>query len=183
MSEIINLSAIELFILGVFSLTFSTQLFYYLFFYLRISRYKVKAKETKKLPVSIIICAKDEAENLENFLPSVLEQDYFDYEVIVVNDGSVDETSDVLKRLNNKYENLYITTIPENTKLRQGKKLAITIGIKAAKNEWILLTDADCVPVSKNWISKMQSNFTDQNEIVLGYGGYMEKKGLFIICF
>jgi len=177
MPEILKLSVLELIILGVFSITFLIQLFYYLFFYLRIATYKVKAKETKKLPVSIIVCAKDEAENLENFLPTILEQDYYDYEVIVVNDGSTDETGDVLKRLNSKYKGLYITTIPENTKLRQGKKLAVTIGIKAAKNEWILLTDADCKPVSKNWINNMQNNFSDKNELVLAYGGYMEQKG------
>lgn len=177
MLKILELSVIELVILGVFSFTLLIQLFYYLFFYLRIAIYKVKTKENKKFPVSVIICAKDEAENLENFLPTVLEQNYPDYEVIVVNDGSTDETGDVLKRLGNKYKNLYVTTLPKNQKFRPGKKLAVTIGVKAAKNEWILLTDADCKPVSKNWISSMQSNFSDKNELVLAYGGYMEQKG------
>jgi len=178
MPNIFELSIIELVIIGIFSFAFLTQLFYYLFFYMRIVTYKVKTIENKKFPVSVIICAKDEAENLENFLPTVLEQDYPDYEVIVVNDGSIDDTADVLKRLGNNYKNLYVTTIPENTKLRQGKKLAVTIGIKAAKNEWILLTDADCQPVSKNWINSMQNNFTEKNELVLAYGGYLEQKGL-----
>ena len=177
MPKIFELSVVELVILGIFSITFLIQLFYYLFFYIRIATHKVKTKENKNFPVSIIICAKDEAENLENFLPTVLEQNYPDYEVIVVNDGSIDETEDVLKRLNNKYKRLYVTTIPENNKSRQGKKLAVTIGVKAAKNEWILLTDADCKPVSENWINSMQNNFTDKNELVLAYGGYMERKG------
>ncbi len=172
-----ELSVYELVILEVFCFTFLIQLFYYLFFYVRIITHKVKVKEDKKFPVSIIICAKDEAENLENFLPSILEQNYPEFEVIVVNDGSLDETSDVLKRLNNKYKQLYVTTLPENNKLRQGKKLAVTLGIKAAKNEWVLLTDADCKPVSENWISSMQANFSDKNDVVLAYGGYMERKG------
>lgn len=177
MPKILELSVVELVILGIFSFTFLIQLFYYLFFYIRIATHKVKTKENKKFPVSIIICAQDEAENLENFLPTVLEQNYPDYEVIVVNDGSIDETGDVLKRLSNKYKGLYVTTIPENNKSRQGKKLAVTIGIKAAKNEWVLLTDADCKPVSENWISSMQNNFSDKKDLVLAYGGYMERKG------
>ena len=177
MAQIFEFSAFELIIAVVFSFTFLIQLFYYLFFYLRIATYKPAAKDKDIKPVSVIICAKDEAENLEKFLPKVLNQNYPDFELIVVNDGSVDDTGDVLKRFDNQYENLYVTTIPENTKLRQGKKLAVTIGLKAAKNEWILLTDADCVPVSENWISSMQANFTDKYDIVLAYGGYMEQKG------
>lgn len=177
MLNINDLSVYELVILGVFSFTFFIQLFYYLFFYIRIISYKAKPRVNKKLPVSVIICAKDEAENLENFLPSVLEQNYPEYEVIVVNDGSLDDTGDVLKRFSFKYKNLYVTTLPENNKLRQGKKLAVTLGLKAAKNEWILLTDADCKPVSENWISSMQANFSDKNDLVIAYGGYMERKG------
>jgi glycosyltransferase involved in cell wall biosynthesis len=178
MFKIPEFTNLELIIIIAFCFVFVVQLYYYLFFYLRIARYRIKDKKNEQFPVSIVICAKDEADNLESFLPEVLEQDYPDFEVIVVNDGSIDETSDVLKRLDNRYENLYVTTIPENTKLRQGKKLAITIGVKAAKNEWILFTDADCRPTSNKWISSMQSNFTEKNDLVLAYGGYMERKGV-----
>ncbi len=175
--ELKELSVFELVVIGITLGAFFIQLFYYLFFYIRIAFYKPKDKKNKQSSVSVIICAKDEAENLENFLPKILEQDYPDFEVIVVNDGSEDETSDVLKRLKNKYSKLYVTSLPKNNKLRQGKKLALTIGLKAAKNDWVLLTDADCEPVSKNWISKMQANFTEDKEIVLGYGGYFARKG------
>lgn len=177
MFKIPELTIIELIIIIVFCIAFVVQLYYYLFFYLRIARYKITKEENKQFPVSIVICAKDEAENLESFLPEILEQDYPDFEVIVVNDGSTDETSNVLKQFDNKYKNLYVTTIPENTKSRQGKKLAVTIGVKAAKNEWILLTDADCRPTSTHWISSMQNNFTDKTDLVLAYGGYMQQKG------
>lgn len=177
MFKIPELTIIELIIIIVFCIAFVVQLYYYLFFYLRIARYKITKEENKQFPVSIVICAKDEAENLESFLPEILEQDYPDFEVIVVNDGSTDETSNVLKQFDNKYKNLYVTTIPENTKSRQGKKLAVTIGVKAAKNELILLTDADCRPTSTHWISSMQNNFTDKTDLVLAYGGYMQQKG------
>lgn len=172
-----NLSVFELVTISVFASALLVQLFYYLFFYLRIAFFKVKDKKNEQFPVSVIICAKDEAKNLDNFLPSVLEQNYPEFEVIVVNDGSEDETEDVLKRLDNKYKHLYVTTIPKNNNFRQGKKLAVTIGLKAAKNEWVLLTDADCKPVSKNWISKMQANFNKNTDIVLGYGAYSKQKG------
>lgn len=176
-SDFLNLSVFELVTISIFAFALIVQLFYYLYFYLRIAFLKVEDKKNEQFPVSVIICAKDEAQNLEDFLPAVLEQDYPDFEVIVVNDGSEDETGDVLKRFDIKYKNLYVTTIPKNNKFRQGKKLAVTIGLKAAKNEWVLLTDADCEPVSKNWISKMQANFKENTEIVLAYGGYFKRKG------
>ncbi len=176
-ADFYNLTVFELVTIGIFGFAFIVQLFYYLFFYLRIAFLKVTDKKNEQFPVSVIICAKDEAQNLENFLPKVLEQDYPDFEVIVVNDGAEDETADVLKRFLNKYPRLYVTTLPKNTSMRQGKKLALTIGLKAAKNEWVLLTDADCEPVSKNWIRKMQANFKENTEIVLGYGGYFKRKG------
>ena len=128
--------------------------------------------------VSIIICAKNEANNLRNNLSFVLEQNYRDFEVIVVNDCSEDETEDVLSELKVRYPHLNITSIAKDRKFSHGKKLALTVGIKAAKNEWLLMTDADCRPISENWIATMADNFTDEKEIVIGYGGYERKKGL-----
>ena len=174
--DLSNLSIFELVTISIFVSALLVQLFYYLFFYLRIAFCKVKDKKNEQFPVSIIICAKDEAQNLENFLPSVLEQDYPEFEVIVVNDGSEDDTENILKRLDNKYKHLYVTRIPKSNRFRQGKKLAVTIGLKAAKNEWVLLTDADCEPVSKNWISKMQANFKENTN------GLRNKHSIFITC-
>lgn len=157
------------------------QLFYYLFFFLRVTSLSKKTQEglvAEKPPVSVLICARNEAENLLKFLPQVLEQDYPDFEVIVVNDCSWDTTEEVLARLKEKYSNLYVTKINEDAKFSHGKKLALTIAIKAAKNEILLLTDADCVPASKNWISGMVQHFDDTTHIVLGYGGYSRSGGL-----
>ena len=110
-------------------------------------------------------------------LPIWLTQDYPDYELVVVNDCSDDETQDILERFQAEYPHLRTTRIKHDEKFTHGKKLALTIGIKAAKNEWLLLTDADCTPTGVNWISSMQRNFATQNEVVLGYGGYSEEKG------
>ena len=129
-------------------------------------------------PVSVIICARNEAEHLQRFLPSVLNQFYPEFEVIVVNDGSTDQTAEVLSGFKKQFSHLYITGIEQHRDYQQGKKLAQTIGIKAAHHDQLLFTDADCEPVNPNWIRHMQSNFLSQTQIVLGYGKYISEPGL-----
>ncbi|MBQ5453744.1 MAG: glycosyltransferase [Bacteroidales bacterium] len=160
--------------LGVF---FLVQMFYYLIVFIRICGKKKQPENTEIEPVSVIICAKNESENLKERLQYVLEQDYPDFEVVVVNDQSTDDTELVLDEYKQKYKNLYVTEISHDRIFRQGKKLALTIGIKAAKHEWLLLTDADCMPVSKDWIKSMSRHFTEKNDFVLGFGGYEYNKG------
>ncbi len=127
--------------------------------------------------VSVIICARNEAENLRKNLPLICSQEYEKYEVLVVNDASVDDTDKVLRELGKKHQNLRATNIPKDPKFDHGKKLALTIGIKASKYEHLLLTDADCWPESKHWLAGMAGRLVNK-EIVLGYGGYAPKKGL-----
>lgn len=168
-----------LIILVAFGLSLIIQLYFYLIYYARILFYRNKkdAKSSKE-PVSVIICARNEEQNLEKNLPSILTQEYFDYEVIVVNDCSEDESEFVLERFQKRYKNLKTTTIKQDEKFYHSKKLALTIGIKAAKNEFLLLTDADCKVESKSWIEEMQKNFSEKKEIILGYGGYQREKKL-----
>ncbi len=153
-------------------------LFYYLFFYTRLAFYKAGEKENKNHPVSVIVCAKNEVKNLRRFLPLVLEQAYPNYEVIVVNDCSWDETESYLKEVKAQYPHLIVSTIREQDKYRHGKKFALTLGIKAAKNDILLMIDADCMPAGKNWLSLMQSAYRNETEIVLGYGAFIREKGL-----
>lgn len=168
-----------LFIVLIFSVF--VQLFYYLLIYARVA-----TKRSNKLvnpidespPVSVVICARNEEENLEQFLPLVLEQEYPTFEVVVVDDCSVDNTDMVLRRLAEKYPHLRTTTIKPDNKFRHGKKLALTVGIKAANHSWLLLTDADCKPASKYWIREMAKNFKAPNQVVLGYGGYSKGRGV-----
>jgi cellulose synthase/poly-beta-1,6-N-acetylglucosamine synthase-like glycosyltransferase len=168
--------------LSVIFLTFAfaafVQIIYYLWFYLAVILYRYKPDKQELKPVSVIICARNEAENLKKFLPLVLEQDYPDFEVIVVNDCSEDNTFDILGNYLQRYPHLKISTVNKDPRFTHNKKFAQFIGIKAASNDILLFTDADCFPESKNWISNMAGHFHGITEIVLGYGGYVSSKGL-----
>jgi cellulose synthase/poly-beta-1,6-N-acetylglucosamine synthase-like glycosyltransferase len=165
-------------VFAVFSIAAAVQLYYYLWFYLAVYTYKPPAGSQVKKPVSVIICARNEAENLMNYLPAVLEQDYPDYEVIVVNDCSEDNSYDVLGKYLLKYPHLKISNVSKDPKFTHNKKFAQFIGIKAAKNEILLFTDADCQPESQKWLEGMTSHFDGNTDFVLGYGGYHKGKGL-----
>ena len=167
----------EWILLGLFIVSLLFQLGFYLRIYRRMAVYNPAPKRKTGQPVSVIICARNEEDNLKLFLPKVLEQEYPDYEVVVVNDSSTDGTEDVLAELAVRYKHLRYTSIPHNEKFRHGKKLALTIGIKAAKHDRLVLTDADCYPVTDQWLQMMASHLTGDTQIVLGYGGYERRKG------
>jgi len=162
----------------VLAISLIVQLVYYLLYYLAPVLYKHPENPVKKVPVSVIICARNEEENLKKFLPSVLEQDYPEYEVVVVNDCSEDDSFNVLGEYLKKYPNLRVSNISKDPKFAHNKKFAQFIGIKAAKNELLIFTDADCRPESDKWLGKMASRFDDKTDFVLGYGGYFRKPGL-----
>lgn len=147
----------------------------YLFgLYMRFVFYRDSDRPYNHEPVSIIIAARNEAANLEAFLPSVLQQDRDTMEVIVVNDGSSDATADVLARYAARYPFLKILS----TEKPVGKKRALTLAIQQARYELLLFTDADCKPASPRWASEMLSQFRPGIDLVLGYGGYEVRKGL-----
>lgn len=172
-----GLNLLDWILFGLFITVIIIQMGYYLTIFLKLPRYQHEKKRKSNKPVSVIVCAKNEVDNLKRFLPKLLEQDYPDFEVIVVNDSSTDETEMLLSEFSSRYEQLRFTTIPPNEKFLHGKKLALTIGIKAAKHDFLLLTDADCYPSSDQWLQKMGSHFTGKIQIVLGYGKYERKKG------
>lgn len=130
-------------------------------------------------PVSVIICARNEDENLTEFLPKVLSQTYPNFEVIVVNDCSYDNTENVIDEYAKIFPNLKKVTIKEDAYYKHGKKFAILVGIKAATYENMVFIDADCYPTSNNWLQMMVNGFSKEREVVLGYGAY-EKNDSFI---
>ena len=165
----------------VFVLLIVIQLFYYLWFFSRLAFFKPKQKtKSQQHPVSVIVCARDEDENLARHLPGLLVQDYpTTYEVIAVNDNSVDDSKYILQELKKTFKDrLEVVELTQEAKLISGKKFPLSMGIKEAHHEVLLLTDADCVPASEHWLQKMQEAYTDGVEMVLGYGGYYKHKGL-----
>lgn len=141
---------------------------------------KPSKKKAKNIGVSVLVCAKNEADNLKSFLPSILNQDYPDFEVVLINDASHDKTLGIMESYAEKHSNIKIVNVKNIEAFWANKKYALTLGIKAATNEHLLFTDADCKPVSKHWISDMSANFTNSNTIVLGYGAYNKVKHSFL---
>ncbi len=167
---------IELLVIGLLGI-WAVQLAYLFLLYNRIYRHNKSERgyAEESFPVSVILTAKDEESNLRECLPLILEQDYPAFEVIVVNDNSTDGTEELLVQMERKYSNLYHTFTSDSARYLSYKKLALTVGIKASRYDWLLFTEPDCRPYGKEWIRIMARNFTPQTDFVLGYAGYEEK--------
>ncbi len=132
--------------------------------------------------VTVLICAHNEAENLRKNLPVILKQDYTDitgrrlFNVLVVDDGSDDGTAAMLAELTNQYEHLEVVRVIDKQSV--GKKAALKEGVRRSVGKWLLLTDADCVPASEQWLALMVQPLSVGKEIVAGYGGYFKARGL-----
>lgn len=164
------------------------QLLYILFIYIRFSIHSFKKNSQLSNdfpPVSVIIAARNEEDNLFHNLPKVLTQNYPEFEVIVVNHQSIDDSKHILQAFQNQHAHLKVIDIERNQHLRNGKKLPITMGIKGAKYDHFIFTDADCIPASDNWLRKMAGKFSDKKQLILGYGPYKKTKGFlnFLIRF
>ena len=163
-----------------FIVVVSIQIAYYLIIFQRFAFFKPQSKTPKNISISVIVCAKNEAENLKQFIPLIANQEYSNFEIVLVNDASTDNTLDVMEELENKYSNIKIVNVENNEAFWANKKYALTLGIKASKHDYLIFTDADCKPVSKYWIKEISSNFSNQKTIVLGYGGYRKVKNSFL---
>ncbi len=169
----------EFIIIGVLLISGIIQLIYWSVIFMRFawsnSDKQDKPNQSPE-PVSVIICAKNEEQNLQEHLPYILRQKYFDYEVLVVNDGSTDGTARVLNNFQKEYTHLRVLHVPADTSREmKGKKYALSQGIEASKHEVLLLTDADCQPASKYWIEGMQAVIDGKKQIGLGYGPFFTK--------
>ncbi len=140
--------------------------------FMRLAFYQV-VNRTKRTypPVSLLICARNEATNLQKNLEYCLQQEYPIFEVLVVDDCSSDETASVLQDFQKQYPQLRVLSLTD--KMTAGKKGALAAGIAAAQYEHLLLTDADCRPASKQWVQQMAAAATPTDKtLVLGYGPY-----------
>jgi len=148
------------------------QFLYYIIIFGKFTFAKPQTATPKRVPISVIVCAKNEEENVKKFVPLLAEQNYHTFEIVLIDDASSDNTLEIFEEFEKQYDNVKLVKVENNEAFWGNKKFALTLGIKAAKYEYLLFTDADCYPTSKDWITSMSSQFTAQKNIVLGYGAY-----------
>lgn len=171
----LSLNTNQLFVIIGFCLSFTTYISFQIFYFRKGKSLFKENNKIKPIPVSLIISSKNQANLLEKNLPAFLNQNYPDFEVIIVDNGSTDETEDVIKRLQNNFPHLRKTQIPADDKFNHNKKLALTIGIKAAKHEQLFFSNPNCQPIDENWLlnSVNSGNYS-------AYSNFENKKGF---CF
>ena len=180
--ESLIFSKTEIILLLLAAMFLIIQAVYYFTLYNRIYLRDKHAKQNgipftkEQPPVSVVISVRDDSEHLQECLTSILEQDYPLFEVIVINDGDNEESENIILPLENKYNNLYHSFVPNSSRYLSRKKLALTIGVKAAKYDWIVVTEPNCAPTSNQWLKCMARNFTSRTEVVLGYSRYLHDK-------
>lgn len=160
----------------IFIVVVSIQIGYYLSFLFSFGIKRAETRLKKNIPISIIICAKNEADNLKKNLPLILDQEYSNFEIVLVNDSSSDDTLKVMKEFEANSNNIKVVDVKTNETFWGNKKYALTLGIKTSKYDFLVFTDADCVPKSNKWLAHISGNFSNEKSIVLGYGAYAKKK-------
>lgn len=176
-----NYNSLSFIILCVFSIAWIIQMCYLWGLFSRLAFFKKKKYDNDNPnyePVSVIVCAKDAYEYLVDLVPRILSQDYPDFELVIVNDCSTDETTDYLKELVDKRPDINVVSLTQSLNFFHGKKFPLSMGIKSAKHDLLLLTDADCLPRDNHWIRDMVGAYRKNTEVVLGYGPYFMRKGL-----
>ncbi len=156
------------------------QLVYYIFIFGRFSFAKEQTIQPKNIPISVIVCAKNEAENIKKHFPLLAAQNYPDYEIVLIDDASSDETLELFETYEKQYTNVKLVKVQNNEAFWGNKKFALTLGIKATKNEYLVFTDADCYPASNDWLLQISSQFSEEKTIILGYGAYEKIKNSFL---
>ncbi|MBX9852900.1 MAG: glycosyltransferase, partial [Cytophagaceae bacterium] len=158
----------------IFILSFVIQLFYFVLFS-RIISYKEKEIGKEAKSVSVIIAAHNEKKNLQRLIPLLLNQKCSSFEIIVADDRSTDGSQAFLQSVSDsRIKVIKITNTPEGF---NSKKFALSQAIEIAAYEILLFTDADCIPLSENWISQMAAGINNEKQIVLGYSGYEKRRG------
>lgn len=167
-------------LLCVFAFVVVVQLLYYWAVFAKFSFAKVRTGTPKKIGVSVVVCAKNEEENVKRLIPLLAEQEYHDFEVVLIDDASSDDTLEVFEQFQLQYPRIKIVKVVNNEAFWGNKKFALTLGIKATTKDYLLFIDADCVPASNQWLKEMAGHFTMQKTIVLGYGKYRKIPNSFL---
>ena len=164
----------------LFIVIISVQFVYYVLVFGKFSFAKQAASQIKSIPISVIVCAKNEQENIKKYIPLLANQNYATFEIVLIDDASSDETFEIFEEFEKQYSNIKLVKVANNEAFWGSKKYALTLGIKAAKYEYLLFTDANCYPTSNNWIAEMSTCFSPEKTIVLGYSGFKKIPNSFL---
>ena len=164
----------------VFVVVVVLQLVYYLGIFGKFAFAKPQTVTPKRLPVSIMVCAKNDAEKVKTLIPLLIAQNYPDFELVLIDNASSDDTLDIFEAFEKQYKNIRLVKVENNEAFWGNKKYALTLGIKAARKEYLLFIDAHCYPASADWLTNMASQFTMSKTIVIGYSAYEKVKGSFL---
>ena len=170
---------ISFIVLIIFGVCLVIQLLYHWGFFSKVAFYKRNARpklDEELEPVSIVICARDAYEYLVELIPALLQQDYPNFELVVVNDCSDDETEEFLKDLARKEPKIKPVQLKQHLNFFSGKKFPLSMGIKSATNDLIILTDCNCMPVNDLWLRSVVQCYEKNTEMVIGYSPIMQRK-------
>ena len=174
-----NYNSLSFILLIVFGVCLVIQLLYHWGVFSKVAFYKRNARpklDEELEPVSVVLCARDAYEYLVELIPALLKQDYPDFEIVVVNDCSDDETEEYLKDLERREPKVKPVQLKQHLNFFNGKKFPLSMGIKSAQNDLIVLTDCNCTPVNDQWLRSVVNRYNNRTEIVIGYSPYVQKK-------
>ncbi len=180
MQIVFNYNSLSFIVLVIFIVCLVVQLLYHWGFFSKVAFYKRSARpklDEELEPVSVVLCARDAYEYLIDLIPALLKQDYPDFEIVVVNDCSDDETEEYLKDLERKEPRVKPVQLKQHLNFFNGKKFPLSMGIKSAKNDLLVLTDCNCMPVNDQWLRSVVNRYNQRTEIVIGYSPIVHKKG------
>ena len=174
-----HFNSLSFIILIVFGVCLIIQLLYHWGLFSKVAFYKRNARpklDEELEPVSVVLCARDAYEHLTELIPALLRQDYPDFEIVVVNDCSDDETEEYLKDLERNETKVKPVQLKQHLNFFNGKKFPLSMGIKSAQHDLIVLTDCNCMPVNEQWLRSVVNRYNSRTEIVIGYSPYVQKK-------
>jgi len=170
---------ISFIVLIVFLVALLLQLVYIWVVFGKTAFYKKKKQpDGKREPVSVIVCSRDSLHYLTELIPVLIDQDYPDYEVVIVNNCSTDETQMFLDDLERIEPRVKVVQLRQQLNFFHGKKFPLSMGIKSAQNDLLVFTDPECIPDGNGWLSSVVDSYEKNTEIAIGYCYRKPKKGL-----
>lgn len=168
---------IATYVLYVLVFALAVEAFFHGVIFSRLAFGKPQVEPDRSLPVSIVVCARNESNSLQQLIPLLMDQDHEEFEVVVVNDRSDDDTWEILQWMKPNFPRMRPVNIQADEKFSYGKKIALGVGIRSAKHRHVILTDADCMPVGRDWVSTMCAGFRNGKQIVIAFSPYEKKQG------